>query len=330
MFQSLILEKEIREHPRVVSLCKRFTKIPQIVCDHYQEVFNPKAQNFRLQKEKPALILAKKFKNWVLPTPSGYGIGSQYNYYFSHMLNCIYDCRYCFLQGMYPSAHFVLFVNYEDFANALIEKIASHKNDTCYFFSGYDCDSLALEPITHFAEYFLPLFSQHPNAFLELRTKSTHISCLLKTPSLSNCIVSFTLSPDQIVKALEHKTPSLKRRLQAALQLQQQGWPIGLRFDPLIYSENFREIYAPFFQEVFSTLKSDQLHSVTLGLFRLPKPFFKNILKLYPDEKLFAHSLNEEADSVTYEKNRAEALRLFCIEQLMHYIPKTCLFTCES
>ena len=36
------------------------------------------------------------------------------------MYNCIYDCRYCFLQGMYSSANFVLFVNFEE-GKSLIE-----------------------------------------------------------------------------------------------------------------------------------------------------------------------------------------------------------------
>ena len=31
------------------------------------------------------------------------------------MYNCLFDCRYCFLQGMYNSSNFVIFVNYEDF-----------------------------------------------------------------------------------------------------------------------------------------------------------------------------------------------------------------------
>mgnify|MGYP006970641936 FL=1 len=30
------------------------------------------------------------------------------------MMNCIYDCSYCYLKGMYPSGHMVLFVNIED------------------------------------------------------------------------------------------------------------------------------------------------------------------------------------------------------------------------
>ena len=46
----------------------------------------------------------------VLKTPDNFTIGFKKNYYFSHMLNCIYDCKYCFLQGMYNSANYVLFI----------------------------------------------------------------------------------------------------------------------------------------------------------------------------------------------------------------------------
>ena len=93
----------------------RYADAEIILCDRYGEIFNPKSQNFRLQKQNPALILAQKHKGHVLPAPEGYGLGSEKNYYFSHMLNCVYDCRYCFLQGMYQSAHYVVFVNFEDF-----------------------------------------------------------------------------------------------------------------------------------------------------------------------------------------------------------------------
>ena len=43
------------------------------------------------------------------------------------MLNCVYDCRYCFLQGMYRSANYVLFVNYDDFRVQIEESISSCK-----------------------------------------------------------------------------------------------------------------------------------------------------------------------------------------------------------
>ena len=80
------------------------------------------------------------------------------------MYNCIYDCSYCFLQGMYSSANFVLFVNYEDFVLEIKKLISKKENIT--FFSGYDCDSLALENITGFASYILPIFKEYSNCIL--------------------------------------------------------------------------------------------------------------------------------------------------------------------
>ena len=61
------------------------------------------------------------------------------------MYNCIYDCRYCFLQGMYSSSNYVLFVNYENFLEKIYIIIEENKNEELTFFSGYDCDSIALE-----------------------------------------------------------------------------------------------------------------------------------------------------------------------------------------
>jgi len=111
----IYIESAVRDHPRARGLLDRYHDLPVVEIERYGEVFNRRAQNFRLQKSNPALIIAHKTGRRVLAAPEGYGLGGDHNYYFSHMLNCIYDCRYCFLQGMYQSAHQVLFVNYEDF-----------------------------------------------------------------------------------------------------------------------------------------------------------------------------------------------------------------------
>jgi len=166
MIDTIYIENEIRQHPRTQEICQRFPNARIIDCERYGEVFNRKVQNFRLQKQRPALILAKKFKQFALEAPLGYGIGAQHNFYFSHMLNCIYDCRYCFLQGMYRSAHYLLFVNFEDFAHSIEEIRSKYPDKEVHFFSGYDCDSLALDQVTKFSEYFVPLFPRSQNAWL--------------------------------------------------------------------------------------------------------------------------------------------------------------------
>lgn len=328
MIRFIYIEKEVAEHPRVKAICRCFPRATLIPCARYGEVFNRKAQNFRLQKRNPALILARKFGRFVLETPAGYGIGGRHNFYFSHMLNCIYDCRYCFLQGMYESAHYVVFINYEEFQSAIEEAILGCAQEECYFFSGYDCDSLALESVTHFAESFLPLFARHPTAWLELRTKSTQIRVLMDTPPIQNCIVAYSLTPPEIGEALEHKTPPLEKRLEALVQLAQRGWKLGLRFDPLIHHPEYAEQYRMLFANIFRKIGVQSLHSVSLGPFRLPKRTYENIYRLYPDEKLFALPLKERHGIVSYDRELEEEMIESCTRELLRYIPASIFFPC--
>ncbi len=327
---TLYIEEAVYDHPRSQAIRERYPRATVVTCERYGEIFNPKAQNFRLQKQQPALILAEKFNRFVLPAPLSYNIGGQHNYYFSHMLNCIYDCRYCFLQGMYRSANYVLFVNYADFDQAITETAILHGDEQSYFFSGYDCDSLALEPVTGFVEHTLPLFEQHPNAVLELRTKSVQIRPLLNRAPLQNVVTAFSLAPESIAKHVEHHTPSLQKRLDALSKLQSAGWPIGLRFDPIIYCDNYKEIYASFFEQVFSVINLQQLHSVSLGVFRMPQTFYRNIIKLYPTDKLFSGPLTENQAMVSYEHALELEMLNFCRDTLLQLMPKEKLFICHE
>ena len=145
----------------------RFPDAEVVPCSRYGEIFNRRAQSFRLQKRRPSLILARKHRNFVQEAPPGFGVEGARSFVFSHMHNCIYDCRYCFLQGMYRSAHYVVFINYEDFQWEIEERLRSIPESIpgrpVWFFSGYDCDSLALEPVTRFAASFVPFFARFPH-----------------------------------------------------------------------------------------------------------------------------------------------------------------------
>lgn len=330
MIDTLYIEEEVAAHPRTAAICARLPRARRILCARYTEVFNPRAQSFRLQKRRPALILARKFERFVLPAPGEYGLGGAGSYYFSHMLNCLYDCRYCFLQGMYRSAHYVLFVNYEDFQQAIAETLARHGGKPAWFFSGYDCDSLALEPVTGFAEAFLPFFARRPQARLELRTKSTQVRALLHRAPLANAVVAFSFTPQEVSAALEHRVPPLPRRLAAMAQLARRGWKIGLRFDPLIYHDGYERAYRELFAQVFAALRPEDVHSVSLGAFRLPRPYYRNLRRLYPEEPLLAGPLEDENGLVSYRKALRERMLAFCTDALSAYVPRTRLFSCSQ
>lgn len=328
MIKTIYIEEEVRDHPRVLEVMHRFRDATPVYCRRYTEIFNRKSQNFRLQKKQPALILARKYGNHVLPGPENYGIGAKYNYYFSHMLNCIYDCRYCFLQGMFRSAHYVLFVNYDEFADAITRLIKEKCNESLCFFSGFDCDSLAMEPVTRFTEYFLPVFENYPNALLELRTKSARTRPLIENRPIANCVIAYSLAPPEIASALEHKTPTIENRLRAITRLQEKGWQIGLRFDPLIYYDNYKTGYNNLFEQIFNRIDPTTVHSVSLGGFRLPRDYFHKVRQLYPEEPLFASPLEEINGKMMYSKALQEEIHAYCADKIIKYIPQHRFFPC--
>ena len=138
MIETIFFEQQIAEHPTTQRIRKALPRASWVPIDRYQELFNKRHQNFKLQKKNPALILAKKHDNFVLPVPSGFGMDSHKSFYFSHMYNCLYDCKYCFLQGMYSSANFVLFVNYEDFFTSISEKKDKYNGSLLYTYDAAD------------------------------------------------------------------------------------------------------------------------------------------------------------------------------------------------
>lgn len=315
MIDTIYVEEAVREHATTLALRARFPAAHVIPCAHHGAVFNRTAQNFRLQKQRPALIVARKDNRRVLPVPPGYGFDNTAGFYFSHALNCLYDCRYCFLQGMFRSAHYVLFVNYDDFL-ADIRAHAAARDQPTWFFSGYDCDSLALEPITGFARHFVPAIDEIPHAWLELRTKSTQIRSLLALQPRPRTVCAFSLSPDVVARRLEHRAPGLQARLDAAARLAAAGWHIGLRFDPLVAMRDFETVYRDFFAQVAAHFGDHVPHSITLGPLRLPRDFLQRMTRLYPDEPLFATGLETSGDSASYAPALQRALLDFCTAEL--------------
>ncbi|MEL7431879.1 MAG: spore photoproduct lyase family protein [Chlamydiota bacterium] len=321
MHETIYVEKEIASHRRTLQFLQRFRSPRIISCDNYQEIFNRRNQSFREQKKSPAWIVAKKHGALVHSIPKDFAIGGENNYYFSHVLNCPYDCTYCFLQGMYSSAYYVFFINFEEVQAEIERKSPAH------FFSGYDGDSLALEPKTHFLQEFLPFFASCPENLLEIRTKSLYVRPFMHLSPIKNVVIAWSLNPQNIVSSLEKKTPSLEKRLDAAQTMQKRGWKIGLRFDPVIFQDNFQETTRAFFAQVFAKINAKLVHSATLGAFRLPVSFRKQMEKNVANKKILAH-VQGKGNELVYE-NASELLD-FSEKELGKYLSKKQLFRMDG
>ena len=330
MINTVYIEKGIIKHPRTEKILSRFKKKIDIVyCDHYGEIFNIKSQNFRIQKKKPALILAKKIGKKLHDIPKSFSIGGGKNYYFSHMLNCIYDCEYCFLQGKHMSDHYLLFVNYEDFFIEIEKKIKQNRFEKSYFFSGYDCDSLAFDGVTNFVESFLPIFEKNKNGILEIRTKSIQIQKILKHKPIDNCIIAFSFTPENVSKLIEHKVPPVKKRIDTMKKLAENGWKIGLRFDPIIPACNFAKIYENLFKNIAANINEKDIHSISFGMMRFPKKMFKRMNKENSNKRILSLSLENRKGIYTYKEKMENKLENIIVSKLRKYMKNTPIYNCK-
>ena len=88
--------------------------------------------------------------------------------------------------------------------------------------------------------------------------------------------MSFTAHDE--ARRWEHKVPSIAKRIDTLKKLQQAGWPVAIRFEPLIYEPNMLQRYLSLFEQVFGALDSAAIHSVSTGEFRMPVEYMKNII----------------------------------------------------
>jgi spore photoproduct lyase len=276
-FSHIYIESEAMEHPNTKDILSRFPASVLVEIKHYKDVFCRGHQDYRLQKNSPSLILAVKHNHLVYEgAPVCQSFGNKNFYYTSSVMNCIYDCEYCYLQGMYPSANMVVFVNLEDI---FLEVEALLKKHPVYLCISYDTDLLAMEHILGFAEKWFAFVARHPDLVIELRTKSAGFSALEKLQPLENVILAWTLSPRDVIRSYEHRTPSLDQRLICVRKTMEKGYPVRLCFDPIIYCGNWKYAYEGLIDTVFSAIPADQVLDTGIGVFRMPGDYLKQIRK---------------------------------------------------
>ena len=77
----------------------KFPRATVIKIGHYKDVFNRPEQDFQIQKSSMKLILAKKTEPFLYPASDMVQEFDTPNvYYNTPILNCLYNCDYCFLQ----------------------------------------------------------------------------------------------------------------------------------------------------------------------------------------------------------------------------------------
>ncbi|MBR6537821.1 MAG: hypothetical protein IKT67_11555 [Lachnospiraceae bacterium] len=324
-FRHIYVEREVLSHTVTKQFTERFKNAAVIPIDHYKDVFNRSRQDLHAQETGPALILAANHGTLFYPgAPVCQSFGEEHFMYTSCIMNCLYDCDYCYLQGMYPSGTIVVFVNLEDYFAELDRLLKKHP---VYLCCSYDSDLTALCGLLPHAEAFCRYALTHPDLRLELRTKSAALPFIKELPAAKNIVMAFTLSPQEIITRYEHYTPSLKARLTTAKEAAKKGFSLRLCFDPVLDVPNAPELYTTLVDETFSVLSTEEITDISLGVFRLSKDYVKQLKKAKPSCAISHYPYTLTDGVCHYDTERCDKLLTSVKEALArHHIPDDKLF----
>lgn len=325
-FSHIYIEKEALEYELTEQILAMYPDAVRIHIEHYKDIFNRPHQDCEIQKKAPSLVLAVKHGELIYPGARVcQNFDNHYFYYTSSIMNCPFDCRYCYLKGMYPSSCIVVFVNIDDiFAEAarLCEK------HPVYLCVSYDTDILAMEHLTGFASKWCDFTSAHDNITIEIRTKSAFDCTMLSKYANSGIIMAWTLSPDPVIDMYELHTPSLNARLSAIRKAYECGFTVRLCFDPMIYIKDWENIYKNFYEEVFRNIDAGQIYDASYGLFRISASYIKNMRRRHPDS-ISTYPYSNINGICSYDPGLSKRMNNLAFSCLSQYIPSDKIYKPE-
>jgi spore photoproduct lyase len=181
---------------------------------------------------------------------------------------CPFDCAWCYLKGTFRFRPEKTKPVIKDF-----EKIELH---TRRFLSevttpeilntGEIADSLMWEGSSDpFSKFIIPMFEEQNKHKVLFVTKSNNIRNLLEINPHNQAIMSFSLNADEVAKRWENRAPSVSRRLEAAQKLNEAGYEVRIRIDPMVPVPDWDKHYPNLVEQIFARFIPTR---ITLGSLR--------------------------------------------------------------
>lgn len=322
-FSHIYIEKEALKYSMVKNVLNKLQNSKIIIIDDYKNIFCRSNQNINNQKTSKKLIFAIKKDSYFYKNPEiCHNFGFKNSYYTSCVLNCIYDCNYCFLQGKYQSSNIVVFVNILDYFNE-IENLL--KSGPIHLSISYDSDLLAFENLLQICQSWIKFSKVHPDLTIEIRTKSSGFKQLEFLKPSNNIILAWSLSPQYIISKYENNTPNLNLRIKSIISALNSNWNVRICFDPIINISDFKNIYNSFFEEIFSRIDENKITDFSIGFFRISKFYMKEMKKSNIKSDLIYYPY-ELLNNIYVYKDEFELLRQIK-ELLLKYVPNNKIYT---
>jgi spore photoproduct lyase len=200
--------------------------------------------------------------------------------------NCPFECTYCFLQNYLNDGMTKVVSDISALMAEVRSKITAEPERLFRIGTWELGDSLALEAGTGQAAALIKEFSGLGNAVLELKTKSDCVDNILGIEHKGKTVVSWSLNTEYVTGTEELGTAPLERRLEAMCKAADNGYLIGLHFDPMILHDGWERGYGTLVKRVFETVTPERVAWISIGSLRFNPEMKKKIENNYPESRL--------------------------------------------
>jgi spore photoproduct lyase len=185
------------------------------------------------------------------------GLVCQPAYALHSFWGCHYRCAYCNLGHVAN-----IYVNLEDWIDHIREGLADLRNSPGQILFQWDngTDIACWEPEYGGTKLLVDLFAEQPDKYLELYVgKSDHVDYLLDYDHRGHTVCCWSVSTPTQAREIEPRTASMEGRLQAARKCQEAGYPVRIRFSPMVPIAGWEEETRQMVRRMFELISPEVL-----------------------------------------------------------------------
>lgn len=320
--QAIYFEKGIENYELGKQLMKKYKEVPNIEIENHnniEEMRNKQNKEFANMKRNLIIGIRKTHKfvenhktsDFLVPyTSSG----------------CTASCLYCYLVCNYNKcAYLRLFVNREQMVDKII-KTAEKADENLNFEIGSNSDLILENSITNNLVWTIDNFKNTSKGTLTFPTKFDMVDDILNLDHRGKIIIRMSVNPEFIINRVEFGTSRLEGRIEAINKLKDAGYKIGILIAPVIFVDNWQELYLELIQRLYSELskqvKKDVFFEIIFMTYsyvhtKINEEAFPNAINLYSKDLMRGRGRGK----YMYKDNLREEGRKFFIEQLHKYFP---------
>ncbi|MGI6574973.1 MAG: spore photoproduct lyase [bacterium] len=200
--------------------------------------------------------------------------------------SCPGMCQYCYLATtLGPRPYVRVYVNIEEILARAAELIERQIPDLTFFEGAATSDPVPIEPYTGSLERTITFFARQEYGRFRFVTKFTALDSILNINHQGHTTVRFSINTPHIIAQLEHGTPILEQRLQAAEKISAAGYPLGFLIAPIFLYPGWQAEYKELLAQVAVTLGQYPL-TFELISHRYTKRAKNQILSIFPGTAL--------------------------------------------